>query len=85
LPRLAEIYKGFNNINDICRNIVNDLSEHLAIEVESKGFFIGRYHPYLWNSDKFKFYWLDIHNPSEELKAELDKQCRSLAYKVENE
>lgn len=80
-----ESYQGFNNIQNICKKITDELSEDLQVEVQRKGFFIGRYHPYLWNSENFKFYWLDVHNPSEKLRQELNKHYRSLAFSIDHE
>lgn len=80
-----ERYQGFNNIQNICKKIVAELPEDLQEEVKRKGFFIKRYHPYLWNSENFKFYWLDVHNPSEILLQELNKHYRSLAFSIDYE
>lgn len=80
-----EQYQGFNNIQNICKRIVAELPEDLQEEVKRKGFFIKRYHPYLWNSENFKFYWLDVHNPSEILLQELNKHYRSLAFSIDYE
>jgi len=81
----GERYQGFNNIQNICKKITDELSEDLQEAVQRKGFFIGRYHPYLWNSENFKFYWLDVHNPSEKLRQELNKHYRSLAFSIDYE